>query len=153
MIEMLVVMGMLSVFVGILMTLFTATIDLQSQTQGYSATVTGGRFVMARLNYDIARATAVATPATLGSSNSSLVMTIGGNTYTYALNNSRLQLTDAAGTAFVSDGNATISALNFQRIGNAGGKPTIRYSFTITANAKQDSGAQSQTYTSTVELR
>jgi hypothetical protein len=152
-IEVLLVMGMLSIFLMVMATIFTATIDTQTQTQGYSATLSDGRFIMARLNYDIARASAINTPASLGNTTASLVMTIGGNSYTYALSGSKLQLTDATGTADLSDYNATVSALSFQRLGNTGGKETIRYSFTITATAQQGSGAQTQTFTSTVERR
>lgn len=152
-IELLIVMGMLSIFLVVMATIFTATIDTQTQTQGYSATLSEGRFVMARLNYDIARASAVSTPSALGANSTSLVLTIGGNSYTYALSGTTLRLTDPAGTADLSDYNAKISALSFQKIGNSGGKETIRYSFTVTATAQQASGVQTKTYTSTVELR
>jgi len=152
-IELLVVMGMLSIFLMVMATIFTATIDTQTQTQGYSATLSNGRLIMARLNYDIARASAITAPASLGASSSSLGLTIGGNTYTYALSGSNLQLTDSTGTANLSDYNATVSGISFERLGNVGGKDTIRYSFTITATAKQSSGAQSQTFTSTVGRR
>lgn len=152
-VELLLVMGMLSIFLTVLATIFTATIDTQTQTQGYSATLSDGRYILSRLNYDIARANAIGTPSALGASSSSLVMTVGGSTYTYALNAGKLQLTDAAGTADLNDYNASVSGLSFQKLGNVGGKETIRYSFTITAKAQQGSGAQSQTFTSTMERR
>lgn len=152
-VELLVVMGMLSIFLVVMATIFTATIDTQTQTEGYSATLADGRFIMTRLDYDIARASAISTPSALGASTSNLVMTIGGNTYTYALSSGKLQLTDATGTADLSDYNAVVSGLSFQKIGNVAGKETIRYSFTITAAAQQGSGVQTKTYTSTVERR
>lgn len=152
-IEMLLVTGMLSIFLLVLSTIFTATIDTQSQSQGYSATVANGRFIMARLNYDIARASLVSTPASLGGTSPSLVMTVGGSSYTYALSGNNLQLTDTSGTSNLNDYNATVSAVSFQRLGNSGGKETIRYSFTLTATAQQGSGPQTQTFTSTVERR
>ncbi len=152
-VELLVVMGMLAIFLTVLASIFTATVDTQTQTQGYSATLADGRFIMARLNYDIARASAIATPAALGTSSTSLTMTISGGSYTYALSGNKLQLTDPSGTADLSDYNAAVSGLTFQKLGNVGGKETIRYSFTVTATAQQGSGAQTKTYTSTVERR
>ena len=108
---------------------------------------------MARLNYDIARATAVTTPAALGGSGATLVLTIGGSPYTYTLSSGALQLTDPTGSANLDGGGTTVSNLSFQRLGNAGGKDTIRYSFKLTSTSVDKSGADTQTFTSTAELR
>lgn len=151
-VELLIVMALLGIFLVVLTTIFTTTLDVQSESESYSATVSDGRFIMARLNYDIARATAVTTPASLGSSAASLVMTVGGSTYTYALSGNNLQLTDSVGTANLNSA-TQVSSLTFQRLGNSGGKDTIRYSFTLTSTAQQDSGSSVQTFTSTAELR
>ncbi|MGH7241214.1 MAG: PulJ/GspJ family protein [Candidatus Saccharimonadales bacterium] len=152
-VEMLIVMGLLAVFLLIMTTIFTSTLDVQNQSNAYSATVSDGRFIMARLNYDIARASAVTTPASLGASGSSLVLTIGGNSYTYALSSSNLQLTDNLGAANLNGSGTAVSSLSFQRIGNTGGKDTIRYSFTLTSTTKHSGTADTQTFTSTAELR
>lgn len=152
-VEILIVMGLLGIFLVVLTTIFTATLDVQTQSQSYSATQSDGRFIMARLNYDIARATAVTTPAALGGSGAMLVMTVSGSTYTYALSGNNLQLTDATGTANLNGGGTTVSNLSFQRLGNAGGKDTIRYSFKLTSTAVDKAGADMQTFTSTAERR
>jgi prepilin-type N-terminal cleavage/methylation domain-containing protein len=152
-VEMLVVMGLLSVFLLVIATIFTSTLDIQSQSSSYDAVMTDGRFLMARLDYDIARATAVTTPASLGASGAGLVMTIGGNTYTYALSSGNLQLTDNVGVANLNGSGVVVSGLSFQRIGNTGGKDTIHYSFVLTSVAKPTGGTSSQTFTSTAELR
>lgn len=152
-VEMLLVMGLLGIFLVVLTSIFTATLDVQNQSQSYSATISDGRFIMARLNYDIARATAITTPAALGGSGATLVLTVGGSPYTYTLSGSALQLTDATGTANLNGGGATVSNLNFQRLGNVGGKDTIRYSFKLTSTAIDKSGADTMTFTSTAERR
>ncbi len=152
-VELLVVMGMLAVFLTVIVTIFTAAVDTQSQSQGYSATLSGGRFITVRLDYDIARASAISAPASLGATSPNMVMTINGTTYTYTVNGGVLQLTDGGGTANLSDANVTVSALNFQRLGNSGGKETIRYTFTLTSTAASGSGKDTKTYTSTVERR
>jgi prepilin-type N-terminal cleavage/methylation domain-containing protein len=152
-VEMLIVMALLSVFLLVIATIFTSTLDIQSQSSSYDAVMSDGRFIMARLDYDIPLATAITTPASLGASGASLVMTIGGNTYTYALSSGNLQLTDNIGAANLNGSGTTVSSLTFQRIGNAGGKDTIRYSFTLTSIAKSTTGTTSQTFTSTTERR
>ena len=152
-VELLIVMGLLSILLVVLLTLFTATIDNQAQTEGYSATVSDGRFIMARLNYDLGRASGVMVPASLGASSSNLVLTIGGATYTYGLSGNDLQLTDASGTANLNGDGTKISNLTFQELGNSGGKPTVRYSFTLTGTAVHASGPDTITLTETAGLR
>jgi len=152
-VEMLITMGLLAFFLVITASMFTATIDTQNQSTGYNAVLSDGRFIMTRLNYDIARATAISTPTSLGGSASSLVMTVGGNTYTYALSGNNLQLTDNIGTANLNGNGTTISSLTFQRLGNTSGKDTVRYTFTVTSTARHNSGTDVQIFTSTQEER
>lgn len=155
-VEMLITIGLLGIFVVILVTIFTATIDTQGQTEGYSATVSDGRFMMARLNYDLARASAITTPASAGSSGNTLVLTISSTAYTYTLSSGNLQLTVGANTDNLNSSGATVTCPSncFQRVGNGGTKKdTIRYNLTLTSTAKHASGQDQQIFTSTVELR
>jgi prepilin-type N-terminal cleavage/methylation domain-containing protein len=151
--EMLIVMALLSIFLVLLTSVFSVSLDSQTQTQAFSAVATDGRYLVARLEYDIQRASAVTTPASLGGSGSTLVLTISGSSYTYALSSGTLQLTDPTGTANLTGNRATVSGLSFQRIGNASGKDTVRYSFTLTSTAQTHAGATSQAFTGTAELR
>lgn len=139
-IELLVVMGLLSGMLVVMASIFTAAADVQKESRSYSATLSNGQFIMARLNYDIARASAITTPGSLGTSSSSLVLTISGNTFTYDLSGSNFQLSDNIGTDNLSSNDVSISALNFQELGNTGGKPTISYSFTVTSTASSAGG-------------
>jgi prepilin-type N-terminal cleavage/methylation domain-containing protein len=152
-IELLIVMGLLSILLVIMLTIFTSSIDDQAQSEGYAATISDGRFLLARLNYDIARATAVTNPATLGSTSSSLGLTINGATYTYALVDGNLQLTDGSGTANLNSSGTSVSAVSFQEIGNPDGKPTIVYNFTVTSTATHASGPDVESFTSAAGLR
>ena len=152
-VELLVVMGLLGIFLVIITTIFTSTLDIQSSTGSYKATVSDGRFIMSRLNYDIARASAVTTPAALGGSGATLVMTINATTYTYAISGNNLQLTAGANSGNLNGNGTTVSNLSFQRIGNIGGKDTVRYSFKLTSTTLHEGRADTQTFTSTAELR
>jgi len=152
-VEAMVVMALLATFLTVLTSLFVRAVDVQTKSEAYSATVSDGRFIMARLDYDIARATAIATPASLGGSSAALVMTVNGSTYTYALSGNNLQLTDNVGSGNVNSSGTRVSSLSFQRLGNTGGKDSIRYSFTLTSTARHLSGNDIRTFTSTTERR
>lgn len=152
-VELLIVMGLLSSLLIVVATVFTSAVDQQQLSRNYSSVTSNGRFIMARLNYDISRASAVTTPATLGSSSASLVMTVSSSAYTYSLSGNDLQLNDSSSTANLNDNTVKISNVSFQRFGNAGGKPTITYSFTVTGLSFTHNVNSAQTFTSTVELR
>jgi len=152
-VEAMVVMALLATFLTVLTSLFVRAVDVQTKSEAYSATVSDGRFIMARLDYDIARATAIAKPASLGGSSAALVMTVNGSTYTYALSGNNLQLTDNVGSGNVNSSGTRVSSLSFQRLGNTGGKDSIRYSFTLTSTARHLSGNDIRTFTSTTERR
>ena len=151
-IELMITMGLLGIFLVTLATIFTASIDVQTRTNSYSAVNSDGRFIMARLDYDIARASAIAAPSSLGSTSSSLSLTISGGTYTYTASGSTLLLTTPAGSGRLTSTGDTISNLSFTKLGNSGGLETIRYTFTLTG-AGTGANANTQTFTSTAERR
>lgn len=152
-VEALVVMALLTGFLMILTTLLTSAIDIQTSSESYSAVMTDGRFIMARLNYDIARASAVTTPGTLGGSSATLVLIINGNTYTYDTSGGNLQLADPSSTDQLNSSGTAVSGLNFEALGNSGGKTTVRYTFTLTSTTHHNGGSDTQTYTSTAGLQ
>jgi hypothetical protein len=143
-------MGVLSVFMIILTTIFTASIDVQSQSNSYAAATSDGRYALARMEYDIRRASAISTPASAGDNTPNLVLIIGGQPYTYALDNGRLQLTVGAASDYLTSAGAIISGLNFQKLVN-GGVPSVHYTFTVTDI--DSNSPHSLTYHSTTGLR
>lgn len=152
-VEMLIVMGLLAIFLLVMTTIFTSTLDVQNQSNTYSSVLSDGRFIMARINYDIATSTSITTPSTLGVTSSSLVLTTATNSYTYALSGGNLQLTDNTGSANLNSSGTVVSNLSFTKLGNAGGKNTTRYTFTLTSTSKHSGATDSQTFTSTAGRR
>ncbi len=150
-VEVLVTMGLLSVFLLILTSIFTASADIQSQTGSYAAVTTDGRFLLARLAYDIRRAETITTPASLGDSAASLVLAIGGHSYTYSVVGGRLRLDIDGDATYLTSKQTSISGLTFQKLGTDGGAASIRYSFTLASDSAHYT--ESQTYTSTTEQR
>jgi prepilin-type N-terminal cleavage/methylation domain-containing protein len=152
-VELLIVMGLLAIFLTLLATIFTATLDIEGQTQSYSAITSDGRFVTTRLEYDISHASSITTPATLGTSGTSLELTIGSGTYTYDLHGNAMELTDPTGAANLTGDGVKVSDLSFQTVGNVGGKPTVRYSFKLTSTSLDNGHADTQEFEGTAGLR
>ena len=152
-IETLLVMGLLSIMLVVLATIFTSAADVQQQSKSYSSTISSGRFIVARLNYDIAHASSVIVPSSTGVSGANLVIVVNGNNNVYSLNGNNLQLNDGSGSANLNSDDVTVSNLSFIELTNAFSKPTIQYSFTLTSIAKSHGTAVTQTFTSTAGLR
>jgi type II secretory pathway pseudopilin PulG len=144
-VEVLITMGLLSIFMVVLTTIITACFDIQSRNDSYASVTNDGQFALSRLDYDIRRASEVDAVST-----SSLSLTIAGNNYTYTVNNNRLALTVNGDTSYLTNPATEISALSFQKLGSGAGQ-SIRYTFTLSSKSAHDS--QNQSYTSTTGLR
>jgi prepilin-type N-terminal cleavage/methylation domain-containing protein len=152
-VEMIIVMGLMSIFMVVLTDIVVSVGDVQTESQATSSVAQDGKFLLARLSYDIQRATSISTPTNLGDTSANLVLVIGGVTQTYAVSGGNLQLTNNLGTNNLNGSDTTISAFSATRRGNVGGKETISFTFTVTSLAIQDSGAEVKTFTTTVGRR
>jgi prepilin-type N-terminal cleavage/methylation domain-containing protein len=152
-IELLMSMALMGMFLVVLTDVVSSTLDVQTESEAVSSVSEDGRFVLARLDYDIQRATSITTPAALGASGSSLVLVIGGVNNTYALSGGNLQLTNASGSTNLNSNDSTVSGLSFQKVGNSGGKETIRVSYTVTSVAQTDQGQDARSFTTTFGRR
>lgn len=152
-VEILIVMGLMAIFMTILATIFTATIDIQVRSDSYSAVSTEGRYLVNRLDYDIARSTSISLPNALGATGTALRMVVGGATYNYRLSTGNFQLNDGAAYVNLNGNQVVVSSLQFYKYGNTGGRETIRYTFTLTSVAQDRNGPETQTFTSTVQRR
>jgi len=151
-IELLVTMGLLSMFLVVLTTIFTASVDVQSASSSYSAAISDGRYALARLAYDIRRASAITTPAAPGDETNTLTLTIGAATYIYTVQNGRLQLNDGTTADYLTGQGSRLSDVHFQLLANGSGKPSVRYRFTVTG-IEDAHNPSVQTYSGTTELR
>jgi prepilin-type N-terminal cleavage/methylation domain-containing protein len=151
-VELLLVMALFALLLTALTDMFVSTMTVRTETQATSSLSQDGRYILSRLSYDVSRASAVSTPALIGSSGSSLAIIIGGVSHSYALSGGNLQLTNNDGTNDLNSSETTVTALSFQRIGNPSGKDTIKLSFTLTSKA-QKHGDHTETFTTTVGRR
>jgi prepilin-type N-terminal cleavage/methylation domain-containing protein len=152
-IEILIVMGLLSVLLIVIATIFTSAADVQQQSSTYNATNENGRFIMARLNYDIQRAFSVVTPNSLGATSSSLNLDIGGINYIYGLSSGNLTLEDNNGQDNLNGNDVTVSNLSFQELGNNIEKPIISYSFTLSSITTNHGKSDTKTFTSAESIQ
>lgn len=151
-VELLMFMGLVTVLLGILTSIFLTAIDVQLSSQSASVVEQDGRYLLSRFAYDIHRATSVSAPA-LGETANQLSLVIDGDTFTYTVSGGKLQLTTGAGTAALSGLETTVSGFTVTRIGNAGGKHTLNISFTTTGTGTSTQPAETRSYQVGIGLR
>ena len=153
-VELILYMGLLSIFLIVLTSLFSQIISVHLESKSVSSVEEDGRYLLNRLTYDIRRASNITTPVNIGDSGSTLALVIDGSTYTYSQNETDLQLVSPAGTDIINSIDSQISNLDFQRIGNVSGKNTIVVSFTITsAIQKMGNEAETKNIQTTIGIR
>lgn len=152
-IELMLFMAMFSVILIVLSSLFSAIVEKQLETESVSAVENDSKFITSRLLYDISRADSITTPATLGSQSATLSIIINGVTFTYAIANGNLELTQGVQTNNINSVGTTISGLNFTRLGNSSGKHSIQVTYTITSDTVLPSGPETKTISTVIGTR
>lgn len=141
MVELLIYIGLLTLFLTILTSLFVSIFKLQLTTQSTSSLTQDTRFIITRMGYDIGNATSLMVPDSThlqfnGTSTYSLdgdgnlILTIGGI-------NNRLNGLDT-----------NISNISFQQVDE-----TVQVKFTIDSNVIEESGPRSQVIQTSYGLR
>jgi len=153
-VELVIYMGLMSVFLVIMGSVFFSILDLQLESKASSDVQQDGQFILSRLGYDVRRATGVTAPASAGQTDSTLNLTIGGNSFVYAVSNGDLQLTVGGVSQNLTSFGSTISDFSVTRLQNTGGLPSLKIGFTLVSqdtNLKQESEIKS--YEETLTLR
>lgn len=151
MVELLIYIGLLSIFLTVLTSLFVSIFKLQLTTQSTSSLTQDTRFIIARMGYDIENAKNISVPSALGQTTNSLTFTdSGGHTFIYALNGGNLTLNGIP----INGLDTSISSITFQMVGYDITKPTtVQVKFTINLNVVEESGPRSQIIQTTYGLR
>lgn len=151
-VELVVYMGLLTIILAILSQIFGSLTDIQLESESNSTLNQDEAFIVSRLGYDIRRASSISTPASNGTGSVTLSLVISGTTYVYSLSNGNLMLNDGTNSWRLNSYNTTVSGLDFDRIGNAGGKSTIRTTLQLDTLVNTR-GNNSKTIVTTVSLR
>jgi type II secretory pathway pseudopilin PulG len=155
MVELLLYMGILSILLTTLTSIFVSALNVQSESQATSSVEQDGNYILARLSYDIHRAQSINIPAANGATAGNFQIVIGGINYTYSVDgNNNLILTDNLGSNNLNNYNSSISNFSVQRLGNAGGvENTLRINFTITSRVEKNSGFETRDFQTNLSLR
>lgn len=148
-IELIIYMGIFGIILIVLSNFFVSTIEIKRESEAISYTAQDVRFLLQRLTYDIKNATSISTPATLGAQGSTLVTVANGVTNIYTLTGTNLTLNGVQLNGY----NTNISNLSFQRLGNNGGKHSIKIALTVTGKVRKASGSETATVQTAVALR
>ena len=151
--ETIIYFGLLSIFLLVLTDLFVTLLELHTESTATSAVVQDSRFILARLEYDVTRASSIITPANLGATSGALSVLIGGVTTTYALSDGNFQLTNNWGTDNLNSSETTITSSSFQRLGNSGGKDTIKLYLLINSLTPAGAAPETRTLQTTIGRR
>mgnify|MGYP001564561190 FL=1 len=152
-VELLLYIGLLSIFLTVLTGIFVSTLDIKLESEATSAVEQDGRFVLNRLMYDFGRADNITSPAALGQQTNSLVLVIGGTNFTYSSVGQDLVLTDGVGSGNLNSDNSSVTNLTFTRLGNSGGVPIVQIKYTITSEVIRPKGPEVRSFQTTLGLR
>jgi type II secretory pathway pseudopilin PulG len=154
-VELLLYMGILTILLTTLTSIFVSALDVQSESQATSSVEQDGNYILARLSYDIHRAQSISLPATNGKTDDNFRIVIGGVNYTYSVDeNNNLILTENSEPYNLNNYNSGVSNFSITRLGNAGGvEDALDIKFTVTSRVKRVSGFETKDFKTNLSLR
>lgn len=156
-VELLLYMGILSVLLSVLVSIFVIALDAQLESEATSSVQRDGTYILAKLSYDIHRASSISIPSSLGADNNNFKIVVGGVDYAYSLDGSEnLTLANDLGTNNLNSYDTTVSGLTIKRLGNSGGvEDTLKINFTLTSRTKRTgtAGYETKNFETVLALR
>lgn len=132
-VELIIAMGIMTILLTVLTQTFGSILSLRQKSEAVSSIAQDSRFVLLRLAYDTGRATSISTPS-VGSSSSTLTMSINSQSYVYSLLNGNLILSVAGGQSQqINSVGTTVTNLSFTRNNNIGNKSVVQLDLTLRA--------------------
>jgi prepilin-type N-terminal cleavage/methylation domain-containing protein len=151
-VELLIYMALVSIFLLVLLDVFTTTLNSKLSSESTSAISYDSRYILSKLSYDVNNADSVISPA-LGATGTSLQLTSGGVTSIYAITGGNLVKTVGGVSMSLNGTNTQLDSISFKNLGNAGGKPTIQVVYTVRSKIVVWGGTQTQVINTTVGTR
>lgn len=152
-VELLVYMGLMSIFLLVLLDIFSVTLNTKLSSQSTASIAADSRYVLSKLSYDINNADSVTDPI-LGESTSRLQIVNSGITETYSLSSGNLVKTIGGVSSRLNGLDTSFDSITFKNIGNFGGKPTIQVAYKIKSNITlQGNRIQTQEINTTIGTR
>ncbi len=141
MVELLVYIGLLTIFLTVLTSLFVSIFKFQLTTQSTSSLTQDTRMIITRMGYDIGNATSLTVP------DSSHLFFNGINSYSLDASGNLILTINGVGNK-LNGLDTRISDIEFKKIGS-----TVQVKFIINSNIIEQSGPRSQTIQTTYGLR
>lgn len=154
-VELLLYMGIFLILLIVFLQLFSSILDVQLESQSTSAVDSDGKYIIARLAYDIENASSIVTPSGNGLTRSSLEIWSNSADEDVVLTGGNLQLVNVTTgqTNNLNSADTIVSNVSFTRLGSTYGKSTITVAFTLTSTTHRTGGAEVRSYTTTLGQR
>ncbi len=143
-VELLIYMGLFMGFLLLLSGLFVSILDVQRESVETARIEEDSQFLFSRLQYDISRAVEITTPAGNGETSQSLTMTSPeGIEINYLLENNQIKIASSSSPVQnLSHPEVAVTQLNFRRLGNVDGFPSIRTEITLQSSYEGQSNPE-----------
>lgn len=156
-IELLIYMGIFSILLISLLQFFGSILSVKFESEATSSVTEDGRYILARLSYDMRKATTVVTP-TLGAQGPILHISGNSTDYTYEISGDNLQITNNTTLTIdpLNSANTSVSSINFKQLGNTspGSKKTIQIIVVVKSKTiRQGGNIQTETFQTTIGTR
>lgn len=148
-VEFLMYAGIFTILLLVLTQIFTSILDVQLESGATSSVEQDGRYILARLTWDIHLAQDITMPSDYGVPNSSLKLITNSLESTYSLSNGSLFL----GAEVLNSEETIASNLNVTRLKNNYGKDSLTIAFTLTSKTVRKGGPEIRNFKTTIGLR
>lgn len=148
-IEVLIYMAVLSIIMTVSTDIFVNVLKSKLETSAKSSLDYDGKYIMARLAYDISRSDNTVIPSSLGQTTNLLSLVINSENYTYQLVDGNLEVTASLATDYLNGNQVKVEDITFTRLGNENGKESIRVSLKIKSVATLQLGGKTMVFQST----
>ncbi len=145
-IELIVSLGLISLLLISLTSIFTASLELQLRSESSSSRQEDAQYILSRLFYDVNQASDIVSPASINEATHAIQLTVRGETWTVGLNNGNLELTTPSQTVQLNSYLTTVTQFDVKRVGNSTGKASIEVALTVGSRIQGSSGSNSVSY-------
>lgn len=155
-IELLLYFSLLSILLVVVIDLFLSLGEFNLEYQSQKNINQEASFIGSRLSYEIKRSDSIILPTNLGDTTSSLQTTVGSETHVYSLSANNLDFQNqsiASQSARLNSNLVKVNLLSFQRLGNSGGKPTLKVNFTLENQSQTKQGIVTKNFELVVGTR
>ena len=152
-IELIIYMAIFSIFLLVLSEIFVNILNVQLESEANSSVNQDGRYILARLVYDIKNADDINIPINIGDVTNILQITVSGLNYTYSLDSGNLELNINGASDKLNSFDTLVSDFSVQRLGNINGKNSLRLDFNLTSKTLKKGEPESKYYQTTIGIR